>query len=129
NPAVAAIHEIGGSMMVTSYVITLVPTTRPYDWGHSYWVTSTTLMPNLCWDEHPALPKGSPSFWLSWTIDPYTAHQGGGLGFSFIAEAYLNFGFWGVPIVLFIGGLVYARFVLWTHDGNNPARMALAASA
>ena len=41
---------------------------------------------------HPSVAHGQPSDWLIETVNPYLAERGLGLGFSFIAEAYMNFG-------------------------------------
>jgi hypothetical protein len=55
------------------------------------------------------------------------AAAGGGLGYSFIAEAYLNFGWFGAPIWLaFIGYLLMRLFM--QSDTSDPARHAMVAS-
>jgi O-antigen polysaccharide polymerase Wzy len=53
------------------------------------------------------------------------SHRGGGsYGYSFIAEAYLNFG-WAAPIFLFFLGAIYGRLMRWTLNGNDPTKMAI----
>ena len=78
----------------------LRPRWRDYEMGVGYAYAISTLFPNLFWKIHPAMEHELPSSWLTWQVDPYTASQGGGLGFSFIAEAYFNFGYIGVPRAL-----------------------------
>jgi len=60
-------------------------------------------------------------------VDRVTALSGGGLGFSFIAEAYLNFGAFGGPVLLGFTGFALAWLFL-KADGDDPAKHAFAAS-
>lgn len=128
NPVVSAIHEMGGSVYTLAHTMTIVPLTREYDFGSSYFYAFMTLFPNLFWDLHPTIAAGIPGEWISWEIEPWAAARGVGMGYSFIAEAYLNFGGVGATIFLFAFGWVYARFVVWSDQVAHPARMAMAAS-
>ncbi len=129
NPLVASVSEMGGSMETVAHILTLVPASRDYEMGVGYAYAFSTLFPNLFWKIHPAIAHELPSTWLTWQIDPHTAAQGGGLGFSFIAEAYMNFGYLGVPILLFAGGYALARLIRWADCGVRPDRIAFVATA
>jgi oligosaccharide repeat unit polymerase len=130
NPAIAVVSEMGGSMGTVSHTLELVPGEREHDMGVVYLYALSTLVPNLFWDLHPAVAYGTPSSWLIRTVDPWTAAQGGSLGYSFIAEAYLSFGWWGVPVVLGAVGFLFAKFLLWgrTPGPAAPAKVATVAS-
>jgi hypothetical protein len=56
------------------------------------------------------------------------AAHGGGLGFSFIAEAYLNFGWTGAPLILALIGLAMSWLFHWAESSADPARKAVMAS-
>jgi oligosaccharide repeat unit polymerase len=60
-------------------------------------------------------------------VDPWSAAHGGGLGFSFIAEAYVNFGPFGPLVMMFVFGLLLVRLTSWADCTRNPGRLALAA--
>ena len=90
NPLVASISEMGGSMETVAHTLNFVPAERDYEMGVGYAYAVSTLFPNLFWKIHPAMEHELPSSWLTWLVDPYTASQGGGRGFSFIAEAYFE---------------------------------------
>ncbi len=124
----SAIAEFGGTIRTIMYTIDLVPSYRAFDYGLQYAYALLTIVPNIFGGVHPAVAHGTPSSWLIWTIDPATAAAGGGIGFSFIAEAYLNFGYLGTPIVLFLLGFLYVRFILWAVRSHDPARIAVLAS-
>jgi oligosaccharide repeat unit polymerase len=128
NPMVTELSEMGSSANTIAWTLELVPRVRPFSLGGTYLSAALTLFPNLTFSEpHPALRLFGydiPDFWVTWEIDRAFAQRGGSYGFSFIAEAYLNFG-WAAPICLFMLGLIYGRVRGWTLEGNDPARMAI----
>lgn len=128
NPLVAILSEMGGSMNTIAYTIELVPRVREFQWGAEYLYALLTLLPNLFWKLHPTVARGVAGRWLTWAIRPDFAASGGGLGYSFIAEAYLNFGWFGSPIALGILGFLFAKLVLWAERSREPAKMAMVAS-
>jgi oligosaccharide repeat unit polymerase len=128
NLILATIQEMGGSMMTVAYSIDLVPSTRPFQLGADYWYAFLTLIPNLFWSIHPTIARGLSSTWLVWAVDPSFAMAGGGLGFSFLAEAYTNFGWVGGPISLCLIGFLFCSLTLWCVNSNSPNRIAFIAS-
>lgn len=127
SPPIALLHEMGGSLNTVAYTTTLVPSTHNFELGESYFYAFLTVFPNLFWDIHPTVAHGIPSTWLTWQIDPYTANMGGGFGFSLIAEAYLNFGWVGIPVILFAIGLLYGRLTSWYELSIDATKFAIAA--
>ena len=125
NPLVATLAEMGGSLRVTTDCLQLVPDSRPYDLGASYYWALFSFVPNLGWELHPSAANALYK-WFVWTVDPAFAAIGGGLGFSFIAEAYVNFGFWGAPLVTCLIGYGVGRMSRWTEHAQ-PAALAAAA--
>jgi oligosaccharide repeat unit polymerase len=127
NPLVASISEMGFSATTIGWTMELVPNVRPFSLGMSVIVAILTLVPNVfAAGRHPALTMSGydiPDFWLVGEIDPDFAERGGSFGFSFIAEAYLNFGWFGIFV---LGGLgfFYARFVQWAVRDRDPLKMA-----
>jgi oligosaccharide repeat unit polymerase len=128
NPAVDIASEMGSSMMTVAHTIELVPSEREFDCGMGYIHSILTIMPNFFWEIHPTIARGSAANWLVSTVSPRRASEGGGYGFSFIAEAYLNFGWIGLPVFLAAIGFLFARFILWAIEYNDPARLATVAS-
>ena len=125
---VAALSEMGRSMSTVAYTLDLVPAVRAFDYGLSYAYGLLGVVPNLGWDVHPAMAHSFLADWLIRTVDPGTAARGGGLGFSFIAEAYLNFGWSGAPLALAFIGWALSRFFRWAESSADPARKAVLAS-
>jgi oligosaccharide repeat unit polymerase len=128
NPAIVSISEMGGTFVTVAHTVGLVPATRDYEYGKSYIYALVTLFPNLFWDVHPTIVWGTNSDWLAYAVDPVGASRGGGIGFSFIAEAYLNFGRFGPLFVLFSIGLAITRVSTWAEGTQDPAKLALVAT-
>jgi oligosaccharide repeat unit polymerase len=128
NPTVAELSEMGSSANTIAWTMELVPSVRPFALGSTYLCATLTLIPNLSSGElHPAMRLFGydiPDYWLTWEIDPEFASRQGSYGYSFIAEAYLNFG-WAAPIFLFFFGAVYGRLMGWTLNGKDPGKMAI----
>lgn len=130
NPIIESISEMGGSMKTVVWTMQLVPIVRPFALGMSYLVGILILFPNVfAQGRHPALTMSGydiSDFWLVREIDLGFAERGGSFGFSFIAEAYLNFGWAGI-IFLGILGFLYGKFVDWGVRDSDPAKMAVIA--
>lgn len=128
NPVIASVSEMGASMMTVAYTLELVPSVRGFDMGVGYLYALLTLVPNFFWKIHPTIARGIPDSWLVEEVNPGLASLGGSLGFSFIAEAYLNFGWFGAPIALGVIGFFFVKLTLWAVKSDDPARMAMIAS-
>ena len=127
NPLVAIISEMASTLFTVARTLELVPSIRPFALGSSYYFAILSTLPNMFWSVHPTAANGL-AIWFSETVSPGYAALGGGWGYSFVAEAYLNFGWIGMPIVLVVMGYIYARFVLWASNPGNLAKMALLGS-
>jgi hypothetical protein len=64
--------------------------------------------------------------WLTETVDPYTADEGGSLGFSFVADEFLNFGAPGVALFSLLMGFAVVRLAQWAEGSS--ARLATVAT-
>jgi oligosaccharide repeat unit polymerase len=128
NPMVAELSEMGFSANTIAWTMELVPRVRPFALGGTYLSAILSLIPNLSSTElHPAMRLFGydiPDYWLTWEIEPGFASRGGSYGYSFIAEAYLNFG-WAAPVALFVFGAVFGRVRGWTLNSSDPARIAI----
>jgi hypothetical protein len=127
NPAVDAVMEMGGSILPLAYSLELVPRYRPYEMGSTYYYAVLTLVPSLFWERHPSTAHGLSARLIE-AVDPATADAGGAFGFSFVAEAFSNFGAIGVPLVSLLLGYGIVRLCVWTERGGDPGRFAVLAT-
>jgi hypothetical protein len=96
--------EMGVSIRPLIETIDLI---GPHDFrlGRTYWIAIKGIVPNLAlhWEATSTeseldLP---PNHWITAMVDPWTYKNYGGLGFSAIAEPYMNFGIPGVIVYFF----------------------------
>jgi oligosaccharide repeat unit polymerase len=127
NPIVSTVSEMGGSMATVAYTYVLVPSSRAFDNGVGYAYAMLTVLPNLFWPVHPTISHGTASDWLISTVDPFVAGKQGGMGYSCIAEAYLNFGWTGVVIVMSMVGFVAGKLGVAARQ-EDCGRLALVAT-
>lgn len=106
NAAVNAIGEMGWSMFCLVKTSNIVPAQEDYRYGSTYAYAFTSLIPNMgFWQIHPAKKGANMANWLSDTLGTSF-----GTGFSMCAEAYINFGYFGVLIMLFLGYIISSFF-------------------
>jgi hypothetical protein len=103
----------------------------PHDFrlGRTYWIAIKGIVPNLAlrWEATSTeseldLP---PNHWITAMVDPWTYKNYGGLGFSAIAEPYMNFGIPGVIAYFFLLSL----FLIYLEQISIRNAYALAAWA
>lgn len=128
NPIITTLQEMGGTLLTVAHTLELIPAIRDFDLGSGYLYAILTVFPNLFWEIHPTVARGLFAHWLVATVAPATYYAGGGYGFSFIGEAYANFGWIGTPAFLGLVGFLFAKFALWGRISNEPARAAAVAS-
>lgn len=128
NPFAYSIEEFGSSLRPVIDILALTPTTRPFQYGTGYVHALLNVVPNFISFLHFQIPYGPADVWYTETIDPQFALQGGGWGFSFIAEAYLEGGWIGAPIWLFLIGAFISTYSCWGSRSANTAAGAAVAS-
>jgi hypothetical protein len=96
----AASSEMGSSVRVLIETLRRVPEESPYRRGQSYWGALRRVVPNVGlstaqddWNDPETMP---PNHWITYVVAPWTYASFGGLGFSAVAEPYLNFGVAGI---------------------------------
>jgi oligosaccharide repeat unit polymerase len=123
NPLVKFLSETGFSMYPLGETTSLVPKNRPYEYGATYLWEMTTVIPNFdFWDLHPA-QKHDPGAWLQ-----VQAGHSFGIGYSLIAEAYHNFGYFGF-LFMILNGYLYSLLLIRIGRKEiliNPLLVALA---
>jgi hypothetical protein len=101
---------------------------EPLWMGRSYLMAAGRVVPNISTKWTPPGKRAlSPSSWVTLHEDRWLFEHGGGVGFSGIAEPYLNFGWPGVAVYFLLLG--YASKVGDRWLSGDPFRAALVASS
>lgn len=123
NPIAGILQEMGFSMFPVSWTIENVPRFKDYEYGTTYLWELFSIVPNIGFGEiHPAKVHES-SQWMQ--------KQSGysfGLGYSLIAEAYNNFGWYGI-LFMFFNGYVYCRMFKSVNRRNMKVNPILVLAA
>jgi len=121
----AGMVEMGGSLRPLVHTLAYLEV-EPRRWGRTYWRSLTTVWPNLArrWEGGRYLPLDQlpPNHWLTAQAEPGAYRQYGGLGFSAVAEPYMNFGLAGVMGYFFGLGAILARAA--ARRAARPVRLA-----
>jgi len=118
--------EMGASVGVLSEVLRLIPKKESYRYGYSYWIAIKEMIPNVSLSidssesrksklaqaafSKAKLKEMAPADWITYKVNRWKFDHGQGLGFSAIAEPYLNFGMIGVIFYFSILGFILFRF-------------------
>jgi hypothetical protein len=122
--------EAGGSMQALVVTSELIESGAEPLWlGRSYLMAVQRVVPNLStrWTPAARTRMVTPSAWVTMHTDPWVYERGGGIGFSGVAEPYLNFGRLGV--LLFFALLGYVIQFLDVGGEGSPHRAAVAAAS
>lgn len=126
NPILLILSEMGNTFRPVFYSMILVPTSRPFDLGLSYIYSLIAIFPNLFWDLHPTVSRGLLGSWV--TRAAYGSSYKSGFGFSAIAEAYVNFGWFLGALFMGVLGYLLKKLIDWSNNGDVYSRKALIAS-
>lgn len=116
---VDAVMEMGLSFRVMYWSTELLDGNGGYLFGSTYLWSLTSVIPNLFWAYHPSVGTGVGDL-LTATFRPDLVAKGGasGIGSSFLAEAYLNFGLILGAAFCFLLGASMQRFIHWAKNGS-----------
>jgi O-antigen polysaccharide polymerase Wzy len=121
-----ALEEMGGSLRALVHTIQFLDN-EPLRWGQTYWLALRSAVPNVAlhWEGGEYLPVEQlpPSHWLTLQAAPEAYRAHGGLGFSAVAEPYMNFGAPGVAAYFFL--LAMLLVAAYRFDFSRPTRLAL----
>ena len=97
----AAVSEMGASLRPLVHTVHYMET-EDFRWGQTYWRGLLAVFPNVSgdWEGSSYLPLEElpPSHWVTKQAAPWSYAHFGGLGFSAVAEPYMNFGTAGVVL-------------------------------
>jgi oligosaccharide repeat unit polymerase len=97
-----------------------------YRHGQTYLIGLKAVLPNLAlrWQatSQASLDDLPPNHWITAIADPWAYRNYGGIGFSAIAEPYMNFGLPGVVVYFFL----IALLLIWLEQASIRSPYALA---
>lgn len=119
--------EAGGSFRVTSIITHEVPLNKPYWKGQSFISAIIRIVPFLDGITQKMGLRGAPSYGSSpatWVTYTYAGVEASGMGFTVSTEGYLNFGYPGVFLELFMVGF-FVRWLIKSFSRHPSAAWAI----
>lgn len=123
NYFIKTIYEMGFSIYPILNIMNLVPSIYDYSMGTSYLFSFTTLIPTIFTNGiNYAEEYSTLSIWLQEALN-----MSWGPGFSLVAEAFKNFGWYGIFIFIVLGILFSKLFTKINKNTleNNPISFCL----
>ena len=124
-----SLGNMGSAVNSIHFTVDLIPRTKGYYWGGTFRYALVSAIPNITFTRGKWFARGTiedtPSNWLTSIISPVWYANGGGHGFSMVAEWYYNFGFPGVWLGMALCGYLLAR----VRNSANRSSLALVFSA
>lgn len=117
----SVVEEMGFNFTTINFVESFVPSTKNYQYGITYIKSILCLIPKTLDPTNTIenINRTLPEFELSdWLASKYGNLYSFGVGYSVIAEAYYNFGFFGF-ISVFIQGLIIGKIMGNSNDKNK----------
>jgi hypothetical protein len=116
-------NETGSTMDTMVRAMTLVPERQDYFWGMTYVHAAARSVPNVTLSQRKW--GFVSSTWVTQETAPELWGRHGGLGFSIVAEGYINFGILGAPILLMFIGLLHGRLERWIAGATININLAI----
>lgn len=119
NP-VGALYELGASLRPVSEVVKWQAHGEGFIYGDSYWAPFERLFERITLD--PTRVSDQNDFRI---MNVLIQKRVGPIGFSPVAEAYVNFDLLGVIIIMFLTGLLLSRLDSWAMTPMREAILAI----
>lgn len=126
---VSVLLETGGSLYPLVVTAERLEDAGEEPWmGRSYAMAAGRMVPNVATRfETTGQRVLTPAAWVTMHADGWAYDHGGGIGFSGVAEPYLNFGVAGVVVFFLLLGIVLQRWDAWL--GTDPFLGAIGAAS
>jgi hypothetical protein len=95
-------------------VIAETPDRRPYMDGKTYALIPEQFVPRFFWPSKPPAHVATNMLAIYYGLQDEDATKSTTIGFGFVAEAYANYGLFGVGIIGFIVGALYKKIQIAT---------------
>ncbi len=97
-------------------VVSNSPERLPYLNGETYVHVPGQLIPRFFWKDKPQAHVATDILCIYYGLQDEVTVRNATIGFGMIAEAYANFGFYGVGLLAFVFGAVYKRIQTATSE-------------
>jgi len=105
----------------SALIIEMTPDVVPYQHGRLYSYFLVTLVPRVLWPDKPSINEANRFYQVAYGLTPEWHLDSISIACGFVGEAYINFGWLGVPFVVTLVGMAlrwFERNLLEPGNGN-----------
>ena len=102
-------------------VMQMTPTQVPYQNGRLYRYLAISLIPRAIWPDKPSFSEANQFYQVAYGITDRRDLNKVSMAVGILAESYINFGWFGPPLVMLIIGLllnIIRRYFLDAEQGE-----------
>jgi hypothetical protein len=94
----------------TANVMEATPERVPYQYGRLYSYMAVTFVPRLFWPDKPSVNDSNRWYQVQYRLTARKQLNGVSIAVGYLPESYINFGWFGPPIVMFCLGIFLGVF-------------------
>jgi O-antigen polysaccharide polymerase Wzy-like protein len=94
----------------TANVMEATPERVPYQYGRLYSYMLVTFVPRLFWPDKPSVNDSNRWYQVAYRLTMRNELNGVSIAVGYLPESYINFGWFGPPVVLFCLGILLGLF-------------------
>jgi hypothetical protein len=106
-------------LAVSAVVLSKTPEAVPYQYGKTYEYLVVTLVPRFLWPDKPSANDANQFYQVAYGLTRQERLKDVSIACGFEAEAYMNFGWYGVIGVNFLVGLAFNLLQHWCFSGQS----------
>src|ERR1035438_3330236 len=93
-----------------AHVMEATPERVPYQYGRLYSYMLVTFIPRLFWPDKPSVSDANRWYQVSYRLTDPRNLRGVSIATGYLTESYINFGWFGPPVVIFFVGIFLGLF-------------------
>lgn len=113
------VWQLGSPAIIVTHLMKWFPGHVSFYYGQTYFDAVLSLVPSFFFGGKLARPFISPTFVYKRLFEGGGFNLDVGYGFSLVAEAYMNFGWFGPLLIMFIIGFALQRLYLLASRSDN----------
>jgi hypothetical protein len=89
-----------------AHIHSMTPSVIPYQYGETYSYFAVSVIPRLFWPDKPTAGSSNRFFGVNYGLQTEEGAKITTFGISILGEAFINFGWLGVAVIMFLQGIV-----------------------
>ena len=113
--ATSSATERGDFIHQVAHINSMTPAVIPYQYGETYSYFAVAFIPRILWPNKPLTGNANSFFAVAYGISTEEGVKTSTFGVSLLGEAFINFGWFGVVLVMMFQGIVLRVLSILRH--------------